>query len=137
MNFLLDTNVISEIRKGRRTHPQVSHWWASTHASQIYLSVLTLGELRIGIEKIRVKDQRQAMHLKVWFDRLILVFADRLLPVDQQTAEIWAEIGVDRTLPVIDSLLAATAIARNLVFVTRNIRDISDCGVRLLNPFEA
>ena len=136
VKYLVDTNVISEIRKGARGHRQVLNWWNSIHPSQIFLSVLAIGEIHRGIVGIRGKDLHQANHLEAWLDGLIQVFGNRLIPVDQRTALVWAEICTGRTLPIIDSLMAATAISKNLTFVSRNTKDIQDCGVRYLNPFE-
>jgi predicted nucleic acid-binding protein len=136
VKYLVDTNVISEIRKGTRGHSQVINWWNSIHRSQVFLSVLTIGEIHRGIVGIRRKDSHQANHLEAWLDGLIQVFGNRLIPIDQRTALVWAEICIGRTLPVIDSLMAATAISMNLTFVSRNTKDIQDCGVRYINPFE-
>ena len=77
----------------------------------------------------------QASHLEAWLEGLIQVFGNRLIPIDQRTALVWAEICIGRTLPMIDSLMAATAISMNLTFATRNTKDIRDCGVRYINPF--
>ncbi len=137
MKYLVDTNVISEIRKGTRAHQQVLNWWNSIHRSQVFLSVLTVGEIHRGIVGIRRKDLHQAHHLEAWLDALIQVFGNRLIPIDQRAALVWAEICIGRTLPMIDSLMAATAISMNLTFVTRNTKDIRGCGVRYVNPFEA
>jgi predicted nucleic acid-binding protein len=136
VKYLVDTNVISEIRKGARGHRQVLNWWNSIHRSQLFLSVLAIGEIHQGIVGIRSKDLHQAIHLEAWLDGLIQVFGNRLIPVDQRTALVWAEICIDRTLPIIDSLMAATAISMNMTFVSRNTKDIKDCGVRYINPFE-
>ena len=136
VNYLVDTNVISEIRKGARGHRQVLNWWSSIHRSQVFLSVLTVGEIHRGILGIREKNLHQASHLEAWLEGLIQVFGNRLIPVDQRTALVWAEIRIGRTLPMIDSLMAATAISMNLTFATRNTKDIRDCGVRYINPFE-
>jgi len=136
VKYLVDTNVISEIRKGTRGNRQVLNWWNSIHESQVFLSVLTVGEIHRGIVGIGRKDLHQAHHLEAWLDGLIQVFSNRLIPVDQRAALVWAEICIGRTLPMIDSLMAATAISMNLTFVTRNTKDIQDCGVRYINPFE-
>jgi predicted nucleic acid-binding protein len=137
VKYLVDTNVISEIRKGTRGHKQVLNWWSSIHRSQVFLSVLAVGEIHRGIVAIRRKDLHQANHLEAWLNGLVRVFGNRLVPVDHRTALVWAEICIGRTLPMIDSLMAATAISMNLTFATRNTKDIRDTGVRYINPFEA
>lgn len=137
MNYLLDTNVISEIRKGAQGHAQVMSWWKSTKASQVYLSVLSLGEIREGILKIKHKDGNRARRLEVWLSGLRRFYSSRLVPVDESVALVWADVRRHRSLPLIDSLMAASAISRDMIFVTRNTRDVEDCGVRFLNPFEA
>lgn len=136
MSFLLDTNVISEARKGSAANPTVMRWWNSTREEDLFLSVLVLGEIRRGIEKIRIRDRNRAQRLENWLQSLATTFSDRLLPVDLKTANAWGSFGIERTLPLIDSLLAATAVANNLTLVSRNTTDMKDCGVRLLNPFE-
>ena len=136
MKYLVDTNVISEIRKETRGHEQVLNWWNSIHRSQIFLSVLAVGEIHQGIVSIRRKDVHQANHLEAWLGGLLQVFGNRLIPIDKRTALVWAEICTGRTLPMIDSLMAATAISKNLTFVTRNTKDIRDTGVRYINPFK-
>lgn len=137
MNYLLDTNVISEIRKGSRGHSQVMSWWKSVKASQVYLSVLSLGEIQEGILRIQHKDGNRARRLEIWLMGLRRLFLTRLVPVDESVALIWADVRRHRTLPLIDSLMAASAISRDMVFVTRNTKDVEHCGVRCLNPFEA
>lgn len=137
MNYLVDTNVISEIRKGDQGNQQVMSWWNSVKSPQIYLSVLTLGEIREGILKIQDRDGNQARRLEKWLTGLRHFFSSRLVPVDEKSAMIWAEVRRYRSLPLIDSLMAASAISREMTFVTRNTKDIEDCGVRFLNPFEA
>jgi toxin FitB len=137
LNYLLDTNVVSEIRKGAQGHVQVMSWWKSTKASQVYLSVLTLGEIREGILRIKDKDSNRARHLGVWLTGLSRFFSSRLVPVDEAVAMRWADVRQHRSLPLIDSLMAASAISRDMTFVTRNTKDIEDCGVRYLNPFKA
>jgi len=136
LSFLIDTNVISEVRKGRAANPTVLRWWKSTREEDLFLSVLVLGEIRRGIEKIRIRDRIRAQRLESWLQSLANTFSDKLLPVDLKTAITWGSFGVERTLPMIDSLLAATAVANNLTLVSRNTADMKDCGVRLLNPFE-
>jgi toxin FitB len=137
VSYLLDTNVISEIRKGPRCDPGVSEWWASVRDDEIYLSVLTTGEIRKGIEKLRRRDPDAAASLEGWLYRIVNDFAERVLPIDIAIADEWARLNVPDPLPVIDSLIAATAKVRGLVVVTRNTSDIERTGARTLNPFRA
>lgn len=135
MSFLIDTNVIYEVRKGSAANPTVMRWWESIRENELFLSVLVLGEIRRGIEKIRPTQRNKAEMLENWLNFLTSTFSGKLLPIDLETANVWGSIGIDRTLPLIDSLLAATAVANNLTLVTRNTADMEHCGVRLLNPF--
>jgi toxin FitB len=134
--FLLDTNVISEIGKGHRCNVNVAAWYRNTRDNEIFLSVLVVGEIRQGIERVRPRDSKQARGLERWLDEVVESFGDRILPLDQSAAQRWGRINARYTLPVIDSLMAATALARDLTLVTRNISDIERSGVRFLNPFE-
>ncbi|MFL6263832.1 MAG: type II toxin-antitoxin system VapC family toxin [Thermoanaerobaculia bacterium] len=137
MSYLVDTNVISELRKGRRCNPGVASWFAGVSSGDIYLSVLTLGEIRKGIENIRRRDKPAAEVLEAWFQELGDSLADRILPVDQAIAEQWGRFNVPDPLPVLDSLLAATALVHGLTLVTRNLKDVERTGVDCLNPFSA
>lgn len=135
MSWLLDTNVVSEIRKGSRGDPGVVHW-ASGRDDEAWLSVLTVGEIRRGIELKRRRDEVAAHHLDLWLQGLVTSFASRILPVDQRVAEVWARLNVPDPRPVVDGLIAATAIVHGLTLVTRNAKDFEGTGVALLNPFE-
>ncbi len=136
MSYLLDTNVISELRKGARCNPGVSSWIAGTDSEELFLSVLTLGEIRKGIEKIRRRDRGGAESLEAWFTELTAAYTDRILTVDQVIAEEWGRLNVAETLPVIDSFLAATANVHDLTLVTRKVGDVTRTGVEILNPFD-
>ena len=136
MSFLLDTNVISELRTGNRCDPGVREWLAGVKQEEIFLSSLTLGELRKGIELIRRRDPRSARALEGWLREVLVVHSDRILPVDTAVAEEWGCLNVPDPRPVIDSLLAATAKVHDLVLVTRNVKDIEGTGARWLNPFK-
>ena len=133
--FLIDTNVVSELRKGNRANPGVRDWFASVQSHQLYLSVLVVGELRRGIELIRRRDSISAQHLEAWLMRVRHEFSDRILPVTEEVAELWGELSLDKPLPPIDGLLAATAIYYDLILITRNETDVDRVPVRLLNPF--
>ena len=137
MRFLLDTNVISEIRKRDRAHPNVVQWVSRTPAREIATSVLVLAEIRHGIELNRRSDPQQAQSLDRWFSRMRLQLGDRVLPVDEPIAEAWASLGIPDPLPPIDGLLAATAKVHALTLVTRNVADFTVTGVSLLDPFSA
>ena len=135
MRFLLDTNVISEIRKRERAHPNVAHWVARTPATDIGTSVVVLAEIRRGIELKRRSDKVQAAALDLRITQMRTRLGDRVLPIDEPIAEAWAILGVPDPLPLIDGLLAATAKVRGLTLVTRNVGDIARTGVIVLDPF--
>jgi toxin FitB len=109
VNYLIDTNVISEVRKGSQCDRNVADWFASIRDSDIYLSVLVLGEIRKGIERARRNDPRRARALETWLLTVQRAFADRVLPVDQSIADEWGSMSAKRSVPTIDALLAATA----------------------------
>lgn len=136
MSYLLDTNVLSEIRKGRNCNPQVRVWWSGVEEIDVYVSVMVLGEVRRGIDQLRVRHPANARKLETWMLAVIQGLGARLLVVERTIAEVWGTLSVKRTLPLVDGLLAATALAHDLTLVTRNTKDIADCGVRLFNPFE-
>jgi hypothetical protein len=135
LRFLLDTNVISEIRKRGRAHPNVARWVAQTPASEIGTSVLVLAEIRRGIELKRRKDPHQAAALDRWFARMRSRLGDRVLSVDEPIAEAWSLLSGPDPVPFIDGLLAATAKVRGLTLVTRNTAPLIRTGVSLLDPF--
>jgi toxin FitB len=136
VNYLLDTNIISEVRKGARCDANVARWYEGIEDRSLYLSVLVLGEIRKGIEKARPRDAAQARALEKWLGAIAKAFGERVLAVDHAVAEEWGRMGASRPLPVIDGLLAATAKVHGIVLVTRNVRDSAGLGVRILNPFE-
>ncbi len=135
MKYLLDTNVVSEARKPRGD-AKVKRWIASTPREDLHLSVLTLGEVRRGVERLRRRDPDQAGVYEVWLDTVLRDFADRVVPVDAAIAEEWGRTDVPDPFPVVDGLMAATAKVMGMTFVTRNTADVERTGVRLLNPFE-
>lgn len=134
--YLIDTNVISEVRKGRRCDARVAAWYGRVADDELFLSVLVVGEIRQGIERLRQRNPRRSEILERWLQELIDGFADRVLPVDQRVAQIWGRLNAVNILPAVDSLLAATAEAHGLTLVTRNTKDIERSGVRCMNPFE-
>lgn len=135
MIFLLDTNVVSELRKGARADRRVAAWFRSLNDGDLYLSALVLGEIRKGIEQLRRRDVLQATALEAWLNRMIVEFADRILPVDRLIADEWGRIAALRSIPPIDALLAATAKVHGMILATRNETDFAATGVPLLNPF--
>ena len=135
MKFLLDTNVISEIRKRERAHPNVAKWVAQTPVKEIGTSVVVLAEIRRGIELKRRNDPDQADRFGQWFLQMRTRLGDRVLPIDEHVAEAWALLSVPDPLPLIDGLLAATAKVHDLMLVTRNIADVARTGVAILDPF--
>lgn len=136
MSYLIDTNALSELKK-RQPHPAVERWFAARPAASLYLSVLTLGELRKGIE-IMPAGARRTGFLD-WLENDIPQYFDgRILPVDRRIAERWGQLcaTAGRPLPAIDSLLAATALEHDLTLVTRNLTDFDLPGIRILNPWQ-
>ena len=136
MAFLLDTNVISEARKPAPDH-NVRAWLDSVPEAELYLSVLVVGEIRQGIERLRRRDPAQAEPYEVWLSALLRDFAGRLVPITAEVCAEWGRLNVPDPLPVVDGLMAATASSRKWTFVTRNVKDLARTGVRLLNPFDA
>jgi len=136
VNYLIDTNIISELRKGRRCDRSVARWYESIEDASLYLSVLVIGEIRSGIEKARPKDAVKANALEQWLIAVGTAFGERILPVDRDVADEWGRLNAGRRLPVIDGLLAATAKTHHMTLVTRNTADIADLNVSMLNPFE-
>ena len=124
------------MRKGRRCDSRVSAWFKAAAGEEKLLSVLSIGEIRRGIDTIRRRDELSAQKLEVWLARLRAEFAARILTVDERIAETWGRLMVPDPLPVIDSMLAATAIVHGLTLVTRNVDDVRRTGVPFLNPFE-
>jgi len=137
VTYLLDTNMLFETRK-RHPDPGVTEWIAGTPAEQLYLSVLTLGEIEQGIARVRGRaDAQQTAALERWLRDVKLGFADRILPVTLLVASAWGRQQHARPLPVIDGLLAATAQAHGMTLVTRNVKDFARSGACVLNPFTA
>jgi predicted nucleic acid-binding protein len=137
VKFLLDTNIISEIRKRDRAHPNVARWVARTPVEEIGTSVIVLAEILRGIELKRRRDPIQAKSLDRWFTEMRTRLGDRVLPVDEPVAEAWALLGIPDPVALIDGLLAATAKVHGLTLVTRNVADMGRTGVPFLDPFSA
>jgi len=134
MAWLLDTCVLSELRKPK-PHPGVIAWMAGLQPDEAFLSVLTLGEIRRGIELRRGKDPVAARSLERWLLGLETHYADRILPVTAAIADRWGRLSPNQPLPVSDGLIAATALEHKLTVVTRNTEDFVRSGVSLLDPF--
>lgn len=133
--FLLDTNVVSELRKRQRCDAGVRRWFSEVAADELFLSVLVIGELRGGVERIRRRDSAAARALDAWLRRLEHAYQDHILPVTLEICDRWGRLGVEQPLSPIDGLLAATALQHDLAFVTRNVPDVARSGVDVLNPF--
>ena len=133
MSFLLDTNVLSEVRKPRPNRA-VASWFRSVAGIDLYVSVLAVGEIRQGIERLRPRDSSQATVFERWLEMLKSDFSDRILPVSAHVAEIWGRMNAGRPLPI-DSLVAATALAHGLTLVTRDAAALDGTGVDLLDPW--
>lgn len=134
MSWLIDTNVVSELRKGDRANEGIRAWFAESNEDELFTSVLVLGEIRRGIESIRRRDTPSALALEQWLDRLAADFGERVLPIDAHVADRWGTLNVPNPVPTVDGLLAATALVHELILVTRNVRDVANTGVRVLDP---
>jgi toxin FitB len=132
VNYLIDTNIVSEVRKGAKCNANVAAWYASIDDTEIYLSVLVLGEIRKGVERPRVKDPSQARSLENWLAAVAKAFAERILPIDKYVADEWRRMGPNRPVPTIDALLAATAKVHAMTLVSRNVADVADLGASVL-----
>lgn len=135
MSWLIDTNVLSELRKGDRMDRGVRAWIEGVDVDDLYTSVLAIGEIRRGIEGLRRRDPASASAIEQWLLRMLESFDERVVPVDARVADRWGVLGVPDPLPVIDGLLAATALVHGLTLVTRNVRDVAATGVATLDPF--
>lgn len=135
MNYLIDTNIISEIRKKRRCDRNVAARYASIEDDEMFLSVLVAGEIRKGIELARRRDPSKATALERWLKPVDVEFGDRMLPTDRAITDEWGTMSTKRPIPAIDGLLAATAKVRGLILVTRNDAQVTEIGAQILNPF--
>jgi predicted nucleic acid-binding protein len=136
MSFLLDTNVVSEVRKPAGD-PHVKAWLAAAPSWTCYVSVLVLGELRRGVELLRHRrDDAQVAALEAWLATITSAYAGRVIPVSSEIADTWGRLNVPDPLPAVDGLLAATALVHDWTLVTRNTAQVARTGVRLLDPFE-
>jgi toxin FitB len=136
MGYLIDTNVLSEMRKGTRGNAGLIAWSTQVPQREMFLSVMVIGEVRCGIERLRGRDAVQAASLETWLRRVEEAFAGNILPVTQEIADRWGRLSATGPLGEVDGLLAATALHHGHLLVTRNIRDVARTGVPFLNPFE-
>lgn len=135
LQYLLDTNVLSETRR-KQADERVISFLAAAEPSALYISVLTLGELRKGVALKKRSDPDSAKKLGAWVDGLEFSFADRILGIDAAAARLWGELSAQRPRPVIDTLLAATAVVHELTLVTRNTSDVQGIKLKLLDPWK-
>lgn len=134
MSLLVDTPVVLELRKGKRCHPRVSAFLETT-ADDLYLSVLTLGELRSGVERLRRRDNKSARLWDRWLHQVVTDHGERVLPIDEAVVEEWGVLLANGPCPTREGLLAATALAYDLTLVTRSTDALTATGVRLIDPF--
>ena len=137
MNYLVDTNVLSELRKHDRADSRVVGWFRERKAEELFLSVLTIGELQHGVERIRRRDSASAETLEKWLRRTVQAYNDRIIGVDMAIAQRWGHLGIPDPLPAVDGLIAATALEKDLVVVTRNTKHIAPTGARHIDPFQS
>jgi predicted nucleic acid-binding protein len=134
--YLLDTNVISELRKGGRANPGVAAFFATLAPEDIYLSVVSIGEIRRGLENVRGRGEReQAERLEAWLDTVVTDYSDRILGFDLDCAQVWGKLMSPHPQHPIDKQISAIALVYDLTVVTRNTKDFGSSGVRSLNPF--
>ncbi len=136
--YLIDTNVVSEMRKGKKADAGVQAFFEEVIAKNIaiYLSVITIGELRRGIEKLRHRnDIDQADRLDTWLADILMNYGDKILNFDKESAQVWGYLRVPHHEHVLDKQIAAIALTNGLTVVTRNMSDFKSSGVKLLNPF--
>ena len=136
MTWLVDTNVVSELRKRERADRRVVGWFRQRQSRELYISVLTISELRRGVMRIRRRDKNAARALDFWIGRILHRYRGRVLDINAAVAERWGRLGVPDPLPDVDGLIAATALTHDLIVVTRNTRDFERTGARCLDPFE-
>ena len=133
--YLLDTNVVSELRKGTRANPNVLAWSENIPADALFTSVLVLGEIRSGIERIRTRDPIQTKALERWLKETEEFYADHVLPITAAVADRWGRLNAGNPISTIHGLMAATALENTLTLVTRNVGDVRRTGATVLNPF--
>jgi predicted nucleic acid-binding protein len=134
--YLVDTNVLSEVRKGRRANVGVFDFFATNRPADVYVCVQTIGEIRRGVENIRRRgDHAQTARLEAWLNKVVDEYADRILIFDSDCAQVWGRLMSPHAAHPIDKQIAAIALIHGLDVVTRNVDDFSSTGVKVLNPF--
>ena len=135
--YLVDTNIISEARKGMKANPSVRRFFKETDAADIYLSAQTIGEIRRGLENIRHRgDVPQTRKLEKWLEVIVGDYADKILSFDEECAQVWGRLMSPHPQHPIDKQIAAIALIHDLIVVTRNVNDFRGIGVELKNPFD-
>ncbi|KXV15704.1 DNA-binding protein [Caballeronia megalochromosomata] len=137
--FLADTNVISETRREERANEGVRAFFESAELRNqtVLLSVVTVGELRRGVDSLRHRgDLRQAENMEAWLRGVLRSYDRKIVPVNRTVGEVWGRLRARHPEPAVDRLIAATALVHDLTVVTRNVRDFERVGVKMLNPFE-
>ena len=133
--FLIDTNVICEMQKGIRANAEVRIWFQNHAAQAHFVSVLTVGEMRRGVEQVRAKDPVKAAGYEGSLAEMTAIFEGRILGIGREEAEVWGRMSATHKLPDIDGLIAATALVRGLTVVTRNVKDFERSGAKFVNPW--
>jgi len=133
--YLLDTMVLSELRKKER-NPSVTQWLSDKSDKELFISVVSIGEIAKGIAQQEKQNKEFAKLLKQWLEKMLLLYGQKILPVDVPIAKRWGELSVQAHNAGVDILLAATAIEHNLTIVTRNERHFSQTGVNIINPWQ-
>jgi predicted nucleic acid-binding protein len=136
VTYLLDTNTLSELRKNK-PNPAVARWFEDNDNAGFYVSALVIGEIRNGIERLRDRDAARARALESWLSGVHDEYVDRILPVTAEVADLWGRLNVPpKPPPLVDGLMAATALVHGLTFVTRNVAGVGRTGARVVNPFD-
>jgi predicted nucleic acid-binding protein len=135
VSFLVDTNVVSELRRGRNAAPAVTAWFAAVSAEQVFTSVVVLGEIRRGIEMLARRDKVQAEMLERWYAAMRQQLGTRVLPVDELVMMMWSRISVPDPLPAYNGLIAATALVHGMTVATRNTTDFRRVGATAVDPW--
>jgi predicted nucleic acid-binding protein len=135
VNVLVDTNVISELKRGRNAAASVAAWFTAMPPERVFTSVVVLGEIRRGIELLARRDKRQADTIERWYATMRLRLGSRVLAVDEPVMTVWSRISVPDMLPAYDGLIAATALVHSMTVATRNTADFRRVGVQVVDPW--